>query len=538
MTSWRDSDQLPQVFISYHHADNFAGTSPWGAARVTQFRVQLSSMIKNNASGSAKRDWKASDKNFDPTYMDIMDKTAGEAYWRKIYRELSRTALFVAIMTGGYLDSKTCQMEWQLFWQLYQQHDRPRTFYTIRLAPDKVLEEELARPAWAGARLEWEEDALQNGTCADAFLYGPRDPAWGDLIKAVSAEALKWLTWETVPVPEAPSLTGQPTVGQAVGVQYGRLQETRGTIQAWRIDGKDIVGPDGVSLDTDTYTPRPEDAGHQLDALVRFDRDHFLPTYEHSTPVVVAEGSVPQPTDPAEPVMKETMSKEDSRAVGAVARPRGRAGRYEDDPLVVLEHARGLVNSSYWQRAAEAEGAVAELRALAAVYEDQPEIVLEFTKGLFTLSNKQYVAQAVGTVAELGGLAERYEDQPEIALWYAMALVNLSHGQDEAQAVGTVAKLGRLVDRYEDQPEIALWYARGLGNLSGRQHLAGAVATVAKLESLAARYADEPEIVLEYAKGLVKLSNRQDAETAASTMSRVFRVATAFKDRFGHPMFD
>lgn len=138
------------------------------------------------------------------------------------------------------------------------------------------------------------------------------------------------------------------------------------------------------------------------------------------------------------------------------------------------------------------------LEALHGAYPGQAEIALQFAKGLVNLSHDQDAAEAAGTVERLADLHGAYPGHAEIALWFAKGLVNLSAEQDAAEAAGTLARLEALHRAYPGHAEIALEFADGLFNLSLQYLLVQApqkaAATLARLSALHRQHPDNAEI--------------------------------------------
>ena len=178
--------RMPRVFVSYHHEDELEPGPYQG--RVTQFATFLRRAIQQRTI-----------IDYDPVLIDYEHKVTDQAWRQKIEDELGQTALFVAIMTSGYLRSSTCQWEWSVYRKLYLSHDHPRGFLTVKLCLEKIIGEELAKPAWSCARDQWE---FPQATCEQAFMYGPtpQDRAWPELISSVRDEALHWIQGELVAV--------------------------------------------------------------------------------------------------------------------------------------------------------------------------------------------------------------------------------------------------------------------------------------------------------------------------------------------------
>ena len=99
------------------------------------------------------------------------------------------------------------------------------------------------------------------------------------------------------------------------------------------------------------------------------------------------------------------------------------------------------------------------LEALHGAYPGQAEIALRFAKGLVNLSAKQDAAEAAGTVKRLEALYGAYPGQAEIALAFAKGLDNLCLQyliEDAPQkAVATLDRLEALHRQHPDSDEIA-----------------------------------------------------------------------------------
>ncbi|MCR4936259.1 MAG: SIR2 family protein [Oscillospiraceae bacterium] len=203
-------------------------------------------------------------------------------------------------------------------------------------------------------------------------------------------------------------------------------------------------------------------------------------------------------------------------------------GAYPGHAEIALEFAKGLVNLSATQDAAEAAGTVERLAALHRAYPGQAEIALEFAKGLVNLSTKQNAAERAGTVARLEALHGAFPGQAEIALEFAKGLFNLSLKQDAAEAAGTVARLEALHGAYPGQAEIALEFAKGLVNLSAEQDAAEAAGTVERLAALHGAFPGQAEIALVFAMGLgnlcLKYFLERNPEEAVAILNRLVNL--------------
>lgn len=99
------------------------------------------------------------------------------------------------------------------------------------------------------------------------------------------------------------------------------------------------------------------------------------------------------------------------------------------------------------------------LEALHGAYPGNAEIALTFAKGLVNLSNKQDAAEAAGTVERLADLHGAYPGHAEIALTFAKGLFNLSLQyllvQAPQKAAATLARLSALHRQHHDNDGIA-----------------------------------------------------------------------------------